>query len=104
MRGGLIDMRKLGAVMWARTFEGLMAPVDLHFQLSHQDLANLDEIYQVMIGFRKIDPILEAITRIRWIKPKLALLYVEASLRHRQGARTMKAHDEWDVFWNRYLA
>jgi hypothetical protein len=96
----MVDPAKMGRVMWARTPSGEMAPLDLHGQISVQDLRNLNRIYDRLRMYRKVSPALEAIRNAQWDSVPIIKPYLLASTENRSEAREMKAIGEWEPFWN----
>ncbi|AAX84914.1 hypothetical protein [Xanthomonas phage Xp15] len=95
----MVDPHKLGKVMWSRSMEGDMAPLDLHNQLEREDLMALNHVYEMLRAYRKIRPALQIVVRRKWSRMDLIKPYLIATMEGRSEAREMIASDDWHQFW-----
>lgn len=92
-------MRKIGSVLWEPTYDGFMKPRDL-VEVSEIDLRSLNTIYQAMVAYRRLPPILHLIQTTKWENPRSIIHFLKASLEVRTDARAMRASNDWTAFWN----
>lgn len=96
----MVDPHKIGNVMWSLDMSHRMAPLDLHGQLTNEDLESMHRLFKILMSTRKISWAIEFLVKVQWSNKSIILPYLEASLRSRSGARDMISRDEWWQFWN----
>lgn len=75
-----------------------MAPAPLH-DMNDIDLRALNRVFEALVAYKKVRPVLEVIVNATWTNRRRAAPYLKDCLAPRSEARSMKASDEWDVFW-----
>lgn len=98
----MVDPHKFGSVMWARTPNDLLSPLDLHGKIPVSDEQNLDIIGDLLKHTRKVTPSLEVVQEKQWIRMDIIKPYLIASMEGRSEARQMRVDDQWEAFWSSY--
>jgi hypothetical protein len=96
---GLPRVRKIGEVLWEEGEYGRMKPKDLA-SASESDAINLNRVYEAMVTYRKVRPILHIVQTTRWDNFRAFKHFLRESLDLRAEARAMRMTDDWDTFWN----
>ena len=100
--GNLVNMRRMGRVLWAEDSTGRRIPVDLFNKLPDSDADAVAAFGESLVSTRGVETILTEHARHVYEFPRLVAPYLAASMDHRHEAKIWMADGRWAKYWETY--